>query len=115
METDSKNKVTNANIDKVFYFIDKFLSESDCFCPCHRCRIDAAALALNTLPPHYFVDPNHSKSSDLGSPWILIEMAVREAMERVLKYPHHMLPITEKSAAAAEILPFVSENTGTDG
>jgi competence protein ComFB len=89
MSIDSAVKVENANYYKVFYFIDKILSENPGYCKCHRCRMDAAALALNTLPPHYFINPSHSKAQDLGSPWVLIEMAVLESMDRVNKYPHH--------------------------
>ena len=84
-------KLVNANTEKVFFYIDKLLSDNGGrYCVCHRCRIDAAALALNTLPPHYFVDPGNYKTMDLGSPWILIEVAVREAMEKVTLFPHHL-------------------------
>ena len=65
------------------------VAEDGKYCRCHRCRLDVTALALNTLPPHYFVNPGHSQFQDLGSPWILIEVAVHEAMEKVLRYPHH--------------------------
>jgi competence protein ComFB len=90
MSGQAKLKVENANYEKVFYYIEKMLSESDRYCSCARCRVDVAALALNTLPPHYFVDPKHAGNTDMGSPWILIEMAVREAMERVQANPHHL-------------------------
>jgi len=85
----SRLAVHNANYDKVLYYLDKMLSESDKYCRCNRCRMDVIALALNTLPPHYFVDPTHAHGLDLGSPWVLIEMAVREAVERVLSHPNH--------------------------
>jgi competence protein ComFB len=90
LSIDAALKVENANYVKVTYFIDKIQSENPGYCKCHRCRLDVAALALNTLPPHYFINPSHSRSQDLGSPWILIEMAVLEAMEKVSKFPHHM-------------------------
>ena len=83
-------RIENANYGKVLYFIDKVLSETDRFCPCQQCRLDAAALALNTLPPHYSVKPDvPGRAEELGSPWILIEMAVRESLERVALFPHH--------------------------
>jgi competence protein ComFB len=90
MNGQSAARIENANYDKVLYFIDKVLSESEKFCPCHQCRLDAAALALNTLPPHYFVKSDGpGRAEELGSPWILIEMAVRESMARVCVFPHH--------------------------
>ena len=83
-------RIENANYDKVLYFIDKVLSESDRYCTCQQCRLDAAALALNTLPPHYFVKMDGpGRAEELGSPWILIEMAVRESMARISVFPHH--------------------------
>lgn len=84
-----KPKIQNANYDKVWYYIDKMLAETDLPCGCMRCRLDAVALALNTLPPHYFVDLGDDSEKELGSPWILIEMAAREAMEKVRKNPNH--------------------------
>lgn len=89
MSIDPGIKVENANNAKVFYFIDKILSENAGYCKCHRCRLDIAALALNTLPPHYFIEPGRAKAYDLGSPWVLIEMAVVDAMEKVNMFPHH--------------------------
>ena len=82
-------RIENANYEKVAYYIDKMMSESDVYCRCIRCRMDVAALALNTLPPHYYVVPTHMHDTDFGSPWILIEMACREAMERIHKFPNH--------------------------
>jgi competence protein ComFB len=84
-----RHNVENANLDRVAYYIDKILAEEGKYCRCNRCRMDVTALALNTLPPHYFVNPGHSQFQDLGSPWILIEVAVHEAMEKVLRSPHH--------------------------
>lgn len=99
---DSKNdyKIENANYYKVLYFIEKVLSETDKYCDCQQCRLDVAALALNTLPPHYFVKPEAGGTEELGSPWILIEMAVRESMEKVGLFPHHRPegPIYPKSS-----------------
>ena len=89
MATDATGRVENANYDKVMFYIDKTLSETSRYCPCHRCRLDAAAIALNTLPPHYYVSAQNAKPSELGSPWILIEVAVREAMDTVRIAPRH--------------------------
>ena len=89
MNGDTANRIENANYGKVIFFIDKVLSEDSRFCRCKRCRMDAAALALNTLPPHYYFVDRNTENKELGSPWILIEMAVRHSMERVLVFPHH--------------------------
>ena len=89
MTNDTPNKVENANHEKVMFYIDKTLSETSRYCPCHRCRLDAAAMALNTLPPHYYVSAPNNNPRELGSPWILIEVAVREAMDSVRISPRH--------------------------
>jgi len=89
MKPFARLRIENANYEKVMYYIDKMMSESDIYCRCIRCRMDAAALALNTLPPHYYVVPTHMQGGEIGSPWILIEMAAREAMERIHKHPNH--------------------------
>lgn len=91
MENQPRIRVENANHDKVSYYIEKMLSESNRYCGCLRCRLDAVALALNTLPPHYYVEPGHNTKNEIGSPWVLIEMAVKEALERVRRNPHHSL------------------------
>ncbi len=90
MKGDTAEMIENANYGRVMHFIDKVLAEDGRFCRCRQCRLDAAALALNTLPPHYhLVSPDNKQDKELGSPWILIEMAVRHSMERVLVFPHH--------------------------
>jgi hypothetical protein len=48
---------------------------------------DIAAIALNYLPPHYTVNPNYGKEN--GSPWIMVETAVTEAIDRVMENPNH--------------------------
>src|SRR5512141_427374 len=89
MASDATGRVENANHDKVMFYIDKTLSETSRYCTCHRCRLDAAAMALNTLPPHYYVSAPNNNPRELGSPWILIEVAVREAMDAVRVSPRH--------------------------
>ena len=89
MASDATGRVENANHDKVMFYIDKTLSETSRYCPCHRCRLDAAAMALNTLPPHYYVSAPNNNPREMGSPWILIEVAVREAMDSVRISPRH--------------------------
>ncbi len=99
----SAARIENANYDKVLYFIDKVLSETERFCTCQQCRLDAAALALNTLPPHYYVKMDGpGRAEELGSPWILIEMAVRESMARVNVFPHHKPEAPKYSESSEE-------------
>lgn len=80
--------VTNANYERVLEVMDKFLTErykDACLCP--RCMSDIAAIALNYLPPHYIADPNDGK--EIGSPWVMVETAVTEAIDRVMENPNH--------------------------
>jgi len=68
--------------------MEKFLHERDqnvCCCP--RCMSDIAAIALNYLPPHYVADSERGK--EFGSPWVMVETAVSEAIDRVKDNPNH--------------------------
>jgi len=81
-------QVINANYERVLAVMDKFLSEQNrnvCCCP--RCMKDIAAIALNYLPPHYIVEGVFGK--EYGSPWVMVESAVSEAIDRVAEYPNH--------------------------
>ena len=91
--------VTNANYERVLAVMHKFLTEryKDA-CPCPRCMSDIAAIALNYLPPHYIVDLNDGKQ--IGSPWVMIETAVTEAIDRVMENPNH--PRLQPSAEQTE-------------
>ncbi len=80
--------IKNANYDLVLFAVDKLLAgryADACFCI--RCRSDISALALNYLPPHYYTEAHRGKS--FGSPWVMIENAVSEAIERVRENPRH--------------------------
>jgi competence protein ComFB len=80
--------VRNANYERVIAIVDKFLKERyGDICSCPRCFNDMAAIALNYLPPHYYVDLNEKK--DIGSPWVMVETAVVEAIDRVAQNPNH--------------------------
>jgi competence protein ComFB len=68
--------------------MDKFLKERyQHICSCPRCVNDIAAIALNYLPPHYYVDAKEEK--EIGSPWVMVETAVIEAIDRVFEKPNH--------------------------
>ena len=80
--------VTNANYERVLAIMDKFLADRyRDFCACPRCRCDIAAIALNYLPPHYIVETETGK--EYGSPWVMVETAVTEAIDRVMENPNH--------------------------
>jgi hypothetical protein len=80
--------VVNANYERVLTVMDKFLGERyEKVCSCSRCMSDIAAIALNYLPPHYIVEGNGGH--EYGSPWVMVETAVREAIDRVIEHPNH--------------------------
>ena len=83
--------VKNANHERVAAIIEKFLGERyRNVCACPRCINDIAAIALNYLPPHYYVEMQAEK--EIGSPWVMVESAVVEAIERVSENPNHPHP-----------------------
>lgn len=78
----------NGNYELVLAVInDRLKDMNGNFCSCPRCLQDIAATALNMLPPHYFVVPGEGQEA--GSPLIMVEAAVREAMERVKENQGH--------------------------
>jgi competence protein ComFB len=80
--------VRNANYERVMTVMEKFLKERyHNICNCPRCMNDIAAIALNFLPPHYFVGTEGD--NDIGSPWVMVETAVVEAIDRVSEKPNH--------------------------
>lgn len=80
--------VRNANHEKVVAVIEKFLKERyQDVCSCPRCVNDIAAIALNYLPPHYYVEDGGNK--DLGSPMVMVETAVVEAIGLIMDKPNH--------------------------
>ncbi len=84
----SRCNVINANYERVVMVMDRVLQgRSRDFCGCPRCISDIAAIALNYLPPHYIVEPDGRK--ECGSPWVMVETAVSEAIDKVLENPNH--------------------------
>ncbi len=80
--------VKNANYERVVGIMEKVLGERNGkVCSCPRCINDIAAIALNYLPPHYHADLN--ETNEIGSPWVMVETAVVEAIERVNEFPNH--------------------------
>jgi len=94
--------VINANYKRVLAVMEKLLADRyQHACGCSRCMSDIAAIALNYLPPHYFVE-HGCCGDDHGSPWVMIETAVTEAIDRVLEQPHHAPVKTGQTAAPHE-------------
>ena len=80
--------VTNANYERVVAVMGKYLNERyKNVCGCPRCVSDIAAIALNYLPPHYYVEMDQDR--EMGSPWVMVESAVVEAIDRVMENPNH--------------------------
>ncbi len=91
--------VRNANYERVVAVMDKLLKERyRNVCGCQRCIDDIAAIALNYLPPHYYVEVNNDEK-EIGSPWVMIETAVVEAIDRVLESPNHLREPSRKCQA----------------
>lgn len=88
--------VYNANYERVLSVIERYLKERYAHaCTCHRCVSDMAAIALNYLPPHYYVETAPPK--EIGSPWVMVESAVVEAIDRVIERPNHTRPTAHPS------------------
>lgn len=82
--------VKNANYQLVLSAVVKRLKEKYAdACDCPRCIGDMAAYALNLLPPHYYVETDADKDEEFGSPWVMVEYAVCEAIEGVMAKPNH--------------------------
>jgi hypothetical protein len=79
--------VINANYEKVITTLARLLSDERFanVCRCVKCLNDIAVLALNCLPPHYYVDAG--RGGEIGSPSVMVESAVIEAIERVMENP----------------------------
>jgi len=83
--------------------MDRLLKEQHrSVCRCPRCVNDIAAIALNYLPPHYYAEVSVEK--EIGSPWVMVETAVVEAIDRVSENPNHaqqQVPNSPPSDSAA--------------
>jgi competence protein ComFB len=89
--------VFNANYERVVSVMDKLLLERyPHVCNCSRCVNDIAAIALNYLPPHYCVDMSDDRV--MGSPWMMVETAVVEAIDRVAEHPNHPQDFLDSSS-----------------
>lgn len=103
-------KVCNANYERVLQVLGKLVQDRyRHICTCDRCASDIAAIALNYLPPHYYVDTTVvGQEKEMGSPWIMVETAVQEAIDRVQDSPNHASQTERYSVAAGVTAPHIS-------
>jgi len=81
LDVDRVCSVTNANFDRILSVVGKYLGESRVSgCVCEKCVKSVIADALNVLPTHYYAD--QTREHAVGSPWVLVENAVAEAVEK---------------------------------
>jgi len=77
----------------VFDNLDKVLDEYGDACKCERCRLDIAAIALNNLPPKYYVTEKgeiYSKVNELNQQFRTdVITAISKAIQRVKAKPNH--------------------------
>lgn len=80
--------VHNANHDRVMSVLNTLRrvdNNGHCFCP--TCTNAIVAMALNCMSPHYYVE---QQREELGSPWSVVEGAVRDAIEKLHEQPDHL-------------------------
>lgn len=79
--------------DLVFMRLDQILDKDTHICSCEKCRYDIAALALNSLPPRYFVTgrgQTFTKVKALEQQFnVDIIAALTNAIKIVKSQPHH--------------------------
>lgn len=80
----------NANEELVWAAIERLLNDNLGFCRCRDCVLDAAALALNSLPPRYQVFAFHNNAPQTGEPGADVVSAVTTALKKVKRRPHHV-------------------------
>ena len=85
------DELKNRNEERVWAAIEQHLSANPQLCRCRDCILDAAALALNRLPPRYHVYSFHEHPRDEGegAQEAEAEKAVAAAYEQVAQRPHH--------------------------
>ena len=96
MSAQSAMKLENANYERVILAIERLTVANPKYCQCMRCRLDVTAIALNGLPPKYFISPSSMEIEELASPLLMVEASVLYALERVRENPHHERPVPQK-------------------
>lgn len=86
-------QVKNYMEDLVFERLNEVLEKYKNICTCEKCRYDIAALALNFLPPRYFVTSQgetYARTKSLEQQFnIDILTAISHAVKIVTSHPHH--------------------------
>ena len=83
----------NITQDIVFEKLEEMVGRDPKLCRCERCRMDAAAIALNNLPPRYVVTERGAVFSKIESLDFQITADVvkelTKAIEQVSANPRH--------------------------
>ncbi len=86
-------KLKNYMEDVVLHVLPDILKNYDGICKCEKCVFDIAALALNTLKPHYVVTEKgevYSKARELYNQFeVDVTAAILEAAKLVAEHPRH--------------------------
>lgn len=86
-------KLHNLLEEEVIYTINKIIEDIGCTRSCDKCKLDIAALALNSLPPKYVVTEKgvvYGKIRNMNYQFNTdVTLAVTKAMDIVSKNPHH--------------------------
>ena len=84
------DELKNRQEEKVWAAIEAHLGDNPSLCRCRDCILDAAAIALNRLPPRYQVYSFHeNQHEDEAAQEEQARTAVAGAFELVTKRPHH--------------------------
>jgi len=84
-------ELKNRQEEQVWAAIETHLGENPALCRCRDCILDAAAIALNRLPPRYQVYSFHENrpAEDVQAQEQQAREAVAAAFDLVTKRPHH--------------------------
>jgi len=86
-------QVKNLMEEIVWSNVDRIIDQHKMVCGCERCKYDIVALALNYLPPRYFVShkgETYSRVKSLEQQFqVDVVTAVSNAVKIVNSDPHH--------------------------
>jgi competence protein ComFB len=86
------DKLRNINAELVFERVGRLLDERSDICQCEQCVLDLTAYVLNSIPPSYgtsLIGPFDANQTKLDRTKAAIEVALREAIEKVTQHPNH--------------------------
>ena len=83
----------NYNETVVKEVLDELLKKDDTICDCEKCRLDIQAIALNNLPPQYYVSEQGEVYTKLSSTYLDTRIKVLTELTKALlivqKQPLH--------------------------